>query len=131
MNKLDEAFQNLEESNTLLEAIFPPQNAIFVKVLNYQIEYWSSKDDNDKLMQKSQELVDLTLEINEVEGDPKSIFNMDAYLNHVSSASQADRHDVMNEFYEKLEVLGFEHKIPEGTHLMHSAVSMKCIALVR
>lgn len=30
-----------------------------------------------------------------------------------------------------MEVLGFEYGIAEGTHLMHSAVSMKAIALVR
>jgi hypothetical protein len=37
----------------------------------------------------------------------------------------------MDEYFQKLEVLGFEHGIAEGTHLLHSAVSMKCISMVR
>jgi len=99
MNKLDEAKAQLEESQTLLQACFPPQNAIFLKVLNYRVEYESSKDDNTRLMLVSQELVELTLEVNEVKGDPKSLFIMDALLNHVSSASQADQHAIMEEYY--------------------------------
>jgi hypothetical protein len=77
----------LDESNEKLEKIFPPRNAIFIKTLNYIVEWASSKDDNTLLLKESLALVELTEEVNEVEKNPKSIFLMDSYLNHVSSAS--------------------------------------------
>lgn len=37
----------------------------------------------------------------------------------------------MQEYYEKLEILGYEVGAHEGTHLFHQAISMKCISMVR
>jgi hypothetical protein len=87
MQKLDEAKQMLDESNEKLIKLFPLRDAIFVKTMNYIVEWASCKDKNDLLLKESLDLVKLSEEVNEVEGHPKSIFLMDSYLNHVSSAS--------------------------------------------
>lgn len=86
---------------------------------------------NDEMMEKQEELTKLTIDSNKADGAIDSVFLMDTYLNHVSSASQADREDLMEEYYQKLEILSYEHGIAEGTHLLHSASSMKCIHMIR
>lgn len=130
MNEVEKGKEFLDKSHEVLKLIFPPENAIFIKILNYQVELESCKDDNGDLLTKSRDLVELSESVNEVK-DGTSVFMMDAYLNHVSSCSQCDAESEMQEYYEKLEILGYEVGAHEGTHLFHQAISMKCISMVR
>jgi len=69
MNKLEEARDFLDQSKEVFQAVFPPNNGVYVKLLNYEIEYHSFKDDNQSLMSESVKLIELSEEIYETKTD--------------------------------------------------------------